>query len=165
MRMDDFPLTQNKKIDWRSFPDPFLKQNLNRTDIVKPKNEVERTIAEAWRKILDIKQLSINDNFFEIGGHSLMMVKLHTLLEETLDTKLSVVELFQYPTIASQAKFLSTSKKEGMITKNAQIRAVRQRNQIMAQRSRFGIDRKGEPYGGRNQSRLSRPLNVKEGQE
>lgn len=157
MRMDDFPLTQNKKIDRRSFPDPFLKQMLNRKDIVKPKNDIERTIADAWSKVLDLKQISIHDNFFEIGGHSLMMVKLHANLEQVLDTKFSVVELFQYPTIATQAKFLINSKKENLATQNAQMRAVRQRNQIMAQRSRLGVERQGDRYGRQRPSRVSGP--------
>lgn len=158
MRMDDFPLTQNKKIDRRAFPDPFFKQQLNRTDIVKPKNDIERTIAEAWRKVLNIKQVSIHDNFFEIGGHSLMMVKLHAILEESLNTKLSVVELFQYPTIASQAKFLSTSKKESMAIRNVEMRAVRQRNKIQAQRDRYSKAKNGERYGSRNYARLSKTI-------
>ncbi len=135
-RMDEFPLTQNKKIDRKSFPNPFFRNELNRTDIVKPKNDIERTIAEAWRKVLNINQISINDNFFEIGGHSLIMIKLHAVLEESLDTKLSVVELFQYPTIAAQAKFLVNTKKENLGMKGAEMRAVRQRNRIMAQRNR-----------------------------
>ncbi len=158
MKMDDFPLTQNKKIDRRSFPDPFLKQNLDRKDIVKPKNDIERIIAEAWATVLDLKQISIHDNFFEIGGHSLMMVKLHAHLEDKLNTTFSVVELFQYPTIATQAKFLSSSKKENMATQNAQMRAVRQRNQIMAHRSRLGVEKQGERYGRRNPSRSLKPI-------
>jgi amino acid adenylation domain-containing protein len=163
MRMDNFPLTQNKKIDRRSFPDPFLKQQLGRKDIVKPKNDIERTIAEAWTKVLDLKQISIHDNFFEIGGHSLMMVKLHASLEEMLNTKFSVVELFQYPTIATQAKFLSSSKKENMATQNAQMRAVRQRDQIRAQRHRMDIERKGVHHRSRSADRASTRFGVPKG--
>ncbi len=148
-RMDEFPLTQNKKIDRKSFPNPFFRNKLNRTDIVKPKNDIERTIAEAWRKVLNINQISINDNFFEIGGHSLIMIKLHAVLEESLDTKLSVVELFQYPTIAAQAKFLVNTKKENLGMKGAEMRAIRQRNRIMAQRNRRMAARGDSRHVGR----------------
>ena len=135
-RMTEFPLTQNKKIDRKSFPNPFIKNETKRKDIVKPKNDIERTIADAWRKVLNVKQVSINDNFFEIGGHSLIMIKLHAVLEEELKTKFSVVELFQYPTIAAQARFLANSKKDDVGMKGAEIRATRQRDRIMAQQNR-----------------------------
>ena len=137
LRMDQFPLTQNGKIDRKSFPDPFFQHLLQRTDVVKPKNEIERTIAEAWRNVLNISQVSINDNFFEIGGHSLAMVKLHAALEETLKTQFSVIELFQYPTIASQAQFLSRGKQEEAALKDAATRADRQRLHMAEQRQRM----------------------------
>lgn len=137
MKLKEFPLTQNGKIDRKSFPDPFFKQNMTRSNIVKPKNEIERTIAEAWRKVLNINQVSVNDNFFEIGGHSLMMVKLHALLEQSLKKELSVVELFQYPTIASQAKFLSKGNNDEQVLKSTEERASRQRARMAQQRQRM----------------------------
>lgn len=137
LRMNDFPLTQNGKIDRKSFPDPFFQHQTKRTDVIKPKNEIERTVAEAWRNVLSIGQVSINDNFFEIGGHSLAMVKLHAALQETLKTEFSVVELFQYPTIASQALFLSTDKQEESALRDAETRAERQRNHMAEQRQRM----------------------------
>jgi acyl carrier protein len=65
--------------------------------------------------VLNISDVSINDNFFEIGGHSLAMVKLHAALEENLKTHFSVIELFQFPTIASQAQFLGKGRGEAQV--------------------------------------------------
>jgi amino acid adenylation domain-containing protein len=157
VHMDNFPLTQNKKIDRDAFPDPLKYRNSNRLNVVKPKNKMETVVSAAWQKLLDVEDISVHDNFFEIGGHSLMMVNLHAELEKNLEKTFSVVELFQYPTIATQAKFLSSSSTENMATNDVQIRTTRQRDQLFAQRSRMVVERQGERYGRRNSSHSTRP--------
>ncbi|MBN1481970.1 hypothetical protein JXA70_16990 [candidate division KSB1 bacterium] len=105
MHIKDFSLTQNGKIDSKSFPVPGREQEMGRP-VVTPKNEFEHKIAALWQETLGVDNPSVHDNFFETGGHSLLMMKLHALLEERFGVKISVIELFQYPTIASQADFL-----------------------------------------------------------
>lgn len=71
--------------------------------------EVEKTIASVWQKALNLEKIGIHDNFFEIGGHSLLLVTVHSQLQEILNAELSTLDLFRYPTINSLAEYLSSS--------------------------------------------------------
>ena len=132
IHMDHFPVTQNGKIDRKSFPVPQKKKQTGRA-FAKPKNEQERKIAQVWQAVLRVDTVSRHENFFEIGGHSLLMMKLHAQLEEHFDAGVSVVELFQYPTIAAQAQLISKGQ-DKVINKTAETRATRQREKLIAQR-------------------------------
>lgn len=136
MHMKEFPLTQNGKIDSSSFPVPSHAQQPGRP-LVKPQNELERIIAAVWRETLGVENPSIHDNFFEIGGHSILMMKLHASLLERFDANMSVVELFQYPTIASQAQLILRSKDQTMTTLRGEKRATLQKARLAAQRQQM----------------------------
>lgn len=60
-------------------------------------------------KALNIEKIGIYDNFFEIGGHSLLLVTVHSQLREIFTTELSTLDLFRYPTISDLAEYLSLS--------------------------------------------------------
>jgi surfactin family lipopeptide synthetase C len=79
---------------------------------VMPQTEVEQTIASVWQKALKIEKIGIHDNFFEIGGHSLLLVTVHSQLHEIFKTNLSTLDLFRYPTISSLAEYLSSTKNQ-----------------------------------------------------
>lgn len=104
--VDQFPLNSSGKHDYAALarvpevrPAPVLHE--------APRKQLEIEIAEVWKQILGIEQVNIHSNFFEAGGDSLMIVKLHNRLERHLGVELSVVELFRNPTIAALAKTLS----------------------------------------------------------
>ncbi|NIA28584.1 MAG: amino acid adenylation domain-containing protein [Actinobacteria bacterium] len=137
LKMNKFPLTQSGKIDRKAFPDPDFSKRLSKTKYVKPQNEIERTLAEAWRKVLHVEQVGIHDNFFDLGGHSLTMIKLHAALQEKLGQDLSVVELFQYPTISTLAQFLNRDKNDNTLLAQSQERAMKQRASLQKQRQRM----------------------------
>ena len=73
---------------------------------VGPRTATERVIAEAWREVLGVNAVGLDDNFFDLGGHSLLLVRLHVRLEETQGGGTSIVDLFRYPTIRAFARFL-----------------------------------------------------------
>uniref|UniRef100_UPI001F3AC4C2 phosphopantetheine-binding protein n=1 Tax=Gloeocapsopsis dulcis TaxID=2859516 RepID=UPI001F3AC4C2 len=76
------------------------------TTSVQPRNHLEISIASIWQKVLKIENIGIYDNFFEIGGHSLLLLQVHSQLCEIFSTNLLVIDLFKYPTISSLADFL-----------------------------------------------------------
>ncbi len=78
-------------------------------------SEAERKIAGIWGSVLGYKQLSIYDNFFEMGGDSILAAGIHERLKEEFSQKISVADIFAYPTIAKIAEYLSgfESKKAG----------------------------------------------------
>jgi non-ribosomal peptide synthetase component F len=74
---------------------------------VAPGNEMERTVAEVWQELFQLDQVGMDDNFFDLGGHSILLLQAHTRLRERTRDDLSVVALLQYPTIRSLARYLS----------------------------------------------------------
>jgi acyl carrier protein len=128
------PLTSNDKVDRRALPDPNHGQQPPQTTYVAPETDVEHTIAMIWRELLNVDTVGVNDNFFDLGGHSLLIVKAHVLLKEAFDKEISVVDLFQNPTISSLAKFLSRDQAEASSLNLARQRAAMQREALQSQR-------------------------------
>lgn len=105
--LETFPLAPTGKVDRRALPIPEIERTQIRTVYVKPENEVESLIAGVWQQLLRIDKVGIHDNFFDLGGHSLLIVKASWMLSEALEQQVSVVELFQYPTIHSLAEYFA----------------------------------------------------------
>src|SRR6185295_3105994 len=78
------PLTPNGKVDRRALPDPAADAGRDGEAGASPRNEAERTIAAILREVLGAQALGIHDNFFEIGGNSLLLVRAHARLAEAL---------------------------------------------------------------------------------
>ena len=66
--------------------------------------EVEQTIAVVWREVLQVDEVGIHDNFFDLGGNSVQVVQVHNKLCQALDRDVSIIKLFEYPTIHSLAQ-------------------------------------------------------------
>ncbi|MEO6733667.1 MAG: amino acid adenylation domain-containing protein [Ferruginibacter sp.] len=100
-----FPLTSNGKIDRNALPEPFLNTSDERNDGTAF-TENEKLLSDIWTKALDIKNISLIDNFFEIGGHSLIAIDVVTRIEKLTGKKLPPSILFQHSTIAQLALVL-----------------------------------------------------------
>ena len=125
MGLEKFPLNPNGKVDRKYLPEPELSEE--RKDVVTPRNKLEKRIAEIWSEVLNVKNISIRDNFFDLGGHSLLIIRVHNELEKEVDKKIEVVDLFRYPTIASLSEYLKAGKEDNTIIDNAAIRAENQK--------------------------------------
>jgi amino acid adenylation domain-containing protein/FkbM family methyltransferase len=101
--LDAMPLTPNGKIDRRALPDPEKYMLAARPQYVSPGNETERTISQAWREVLAVERVSVNDSFFSIGGNSILLAQVCGKLRKSLDRDLSIIDLFRYPTVSSLA--------------------------------------------------------------
>jgi amino acid adenylation domain-containing protein len=105
--LPEFPLTPNGKVDRRRLPAPERLPAGERGAPAPPRTETERMVARIWREVLDSEEVGIDDNFFERGGHSLLLVQVQSRLRAALGCDVSIVELFQYPTVRTVAAHLA----------------------------------------------------------
>ena len=106
--LDEFPYTPNGKVDHLRLPRPDAIKTTAR-HIVAPRNELEAKLVGIWREFLKLDQLSIDDNFFEIGGNSLKAFQLLVIINTALDATLKIIVFFQYPTVRTLAASLNES--------------------------------------------------------
>ena len=108
--LEAFPLNANGKIDRHALPSPQREHSFN-TEVVLPRNETETRLAHIWQEVLWLEQdISVNDNFFDLGGHSLLSVQLINKIEAEFKQDLPLQTLFQLGTIAEIAKILDGKK-------------------------------------------------------
>ncbi|MBD2208314.1 amino acid adenylation domain-containing protein [Nostoc linckia FACHB-104] len=138
------PLTPNGKVDHSALPAPDKLRPELANNYQAPQSDVETSIARVWKQVLHLEKVGIHDNFFDLGGHSLLVVQVNNKLREILQRDLSVVEIFQNPTIKSLAEHLNqkssapTTLGEMRQRVNKQREALNQRNQLlMKQRKNF----------------------------
>jgi amino acid adenylation domain-containing protein len=105
--LDVFPLTPSGKVDRQALPPPDSVRPSLEAEYVAPQTDAERMIANTWQEVLRLEKVGMHDNFFDLGGHSLLMVQVHSKLRQAFEKNISMVEMFQYPTIASLAKHLN----------------------------------------------------------
>ncbi|HEV7509092.1 MAG TPA: non-ribosomal peptide synthase/polyketide synthase [Thermoanaerobaculia bacterium] len=106
VRLDTLPLSANGKVDRKALPAPQVAVTPD-AGFVAPRNDLERRIGTVWREVLDLPAVGVHDNFFESGGSSLRIVKLHSRLKAALEVEVAVTDLFRHPTIASLARHLA----------------------------------------------------------
>jgi acyl carrier protein len=80
---------------------------LQTQNFVPAQTEMEKSIASVWQKMFGLEQVSVETNFFEFGGHSLLLVQMHSLLREELNSEFPIVALFEHPTVRALARHLS----------------------------------------------------------
>ena len=109
--VDEFPLTPNGKIDKKSLPTPEYVRPDSAPLLRKPKTLIEKEIAKVWIEELKVPIVGIDDNFFEMGGTSFLTQRVVTILRKSLNEKISVATLYQYPTISSLSEYLAINNK------------------------------------------------------
>lgn len=132
--LSDLPLTPSGKVDRRALPAPENLRPALAAAYVPPQTKVEQIIAAIWQEVLRVEKVGIHDNFFDLGGHSLLLSQVHAQLREKLRQDLSVVEMFQYPTISLLAKHLSQKQEEPPSFQLIHNRAERQKAAISRQK-------------------------------
>jgi len=110
--LDALPLTPSGKTDRKALPKPQTTRADTGTRFVAPQDGLEHTLAGMWRGLLGVERVGARDNFFDLGGHSLLMAEFRTSLAATLGHELTMVELFQHPTVGSLAAYLGGGRTE-----------------------------------------------------
>jgi amino acid adenylation domain-containing protein len=100
--LDRLPLSANGKVDRRALPAPADAAG---TPHLSPRSAAETAVAAAWQEVLGVDRVGVHDNFFDLGGSSLLLYRVYSLLRE-LRADLRVVDLFRYPTVEALAGHL-----------------------------------------------------------
>lgn len=106
VRLDAFPLTPNGKLDRSALPRPLEASPGAADSFVAPTTALERQLAAAWSEALGLERISLHDDFFALGGQSLLATRLAFKLRERLGVEVGAIALFQYPTVAELAAHL-----------------------------------------------------------
>ncbi|MDJ0756883.1 MAG: amino acid adenylation domain-containing protein [Ardenticatenaceae bacterium] len=103
MPLDQFPLTPNGKINRRALPYPQPDAG---GEMVRPRTALEKRLANIWQALLNVSEISVYDDFFDLGGQSILAVQMFRQIREQLDVELDLPVLFETSTIASLAAFV-----------------------------------------------------------
>jgi amino acid adenylation domain-containing protein len=105
VQMDEIPLTPNGKVDRNVLPDPEIAAG---DDYIAPRNDLERKLVDIWSHVLDLNKevISIDSNFFDLGGHSLKATILTTEIHKELNVKVPIPEIFSAPTIVGLSEYI-----------------------------------------------------------
>ena len=106
VRLDDFPLTPSGKVDRSVLPAPQREQRSEEGEVLVPRDAVELRLTRMWEALLGVQPVGLQDDFFEVGGHSLLAVRLFAEIEQTFGKKLPVAILFREPTIEGLAEVI-----------------------------------------------------------
>jgi amino acid adenylation domain-containing protein/non-ribosomal peptide synthase protein (TIGR01720 family) len=105
MLLPALPLTANGKLDRKALPLPDLAATA--AEFVAPRNEIEAIIADVWRDLLQLEQVSVHSRFLDLGGHSLLATRVTSRVGAALGIELPVRSLFEAPTIAELAELIA----------------------------------------------------------
>ncbi|HLM56822.1 MAG TPA: amino acid adenylation domain-containing protein [Pyrinomonadaceae bacterium] len=105
--LESLPLTPAGKVNRRALPAPEADDAGALAEYVPPQTEIERTITAVWQQVLGVGQVGLNDNFFDLGGHSLFMIQVQSKLRTALKRNISITDLFKYPNVSALARYLS----------------------------------------------------------
>jgi amino acid adenylation domain-containing protein len=103
------PLTANGKVDRKALPAPAEAAGELQASHLPPRTDLEERIARVWCEVLGVERVGVHDGFFDLGGHSLLLLRVVSRLREVLGRDLPNVLLFEYPTVASLAAVLGGS--------------------------------------------------------
>lgn len=116
--MDEFPQTPNGKIDKRSLPDPANLRPESAPILRKPTNKLEKELSKIWGELLSISEVGIDDNFFEMGGTSLLTKKMVVIIAEQLKLEVPITKIYQHPTISDLANILNPNQKKKAVSQH-----------------------------------------------
>lgn len=114
--LSDFPNTPNGKIDKKALPLPTEIMKINKEEYVAPETKLAKQIVEIWEKILGTKPIGINDNFFDLGGDSLLAMNLNIELKKISD-KISYQDIFRYPTVSELEEKINSDDNKPLFSK------------------------------------------------
>ena len=126
--LEKLPITENGKLDRKALPAPDIEVSRNRQH-VGPRNENEKILQNVWADVLGIENIGVHDNYFELGGDSILSIQIVSRVKKA-GLKINSRQLFELQTIAAlaeQAETCQTVKAEqGFVTKAAKLTPIQQ---------------------------------------
>jgi natural product biosynthesis luciferase-like monooxygenase protein len=150
VRLRELPRTPNQKVDRKALPAPTSERGVvvpppsgGAVDPVAP-SDLERQVAALWSRHLGVEDIAPTDNFFDLGGHSLLVVRVHRDLQQQLAPTITLTDLYRHATVRALARHLGGGD-GGAATARAADRADRRRAAMQRRRGGVGT---GEPHDG-----------------
>jgi hypothetical protein len=131
-----FPLTPNGKLDLAALPPPDAVGREEGEIYEPPRSATETTIASVWREVLGVEKVGLTDNFFDLGGHSLLVVRVQQRLRDSLGLQVPIVELFRHPTVGALAGYATRQGEQLSLQKVGDRVAARREARAHQRRSR-----------------------------
>jgi amino acid adenylation domain-containing protein/FkbH-like protein len=122
--LEALPLTPNGKVDRKALPAPPEDRSGLSEDFLPPSSPVEQQLAGIWREVLHMNEIGARDNFFDLGGNSLLAVQIISRVREQCDVELPISALFDAPTISLLAEALSGRQGESNSQKSAPLQPI-----------------------------------------
>ncbi|HEX3584843.1 MAG TPA: non-ribosomal peptide synthetase, partial [Candidatus Angelobacter sp.] len=130
--LDRLPLTENGKVDRKALPNP---EQPAAAVYVAPRTAIQQLIAKVWQEALAVERVGLDDNFFDLGGHSLLVARVRFTLREKLGRDVALVEFFTYPTVRTLAQRLEEAvEKNPASVSDSQLRAAKQKAGVLQHR-------------------------------
>jgi acyl carrier protein len=126
--LSELPLTDNGKIDRKALlklppPGLFVRATHDRRER-QPASEIERIVARVWEDALGVASVGMDDNFFDLGAHSLTVAEVHSKLQEILGREIELIDLFQFSTVSALARHLAGTQPRSQVSERAQRRRL-----------------------------------------
>jgi hypothetical protein len=112
VQLDAMPLTPNGKVDRALLPDPPVHDAEAVESFVAPRSENERILAEIWCEVLSLDAVGVHENFFALGGHSLVATRVLARMREAFDVEVGLRAIFEFPTVAGLARVVDETTPE-----------------------------------------------------
>jgi amino acid adenylation domain-containing protein len=126
--LSELPLTENGKIDRKTLlklpPPEFQATSAAGRSRSEPASEIEQIVARAWQEALGVSEVGVNENFFDLGAHSLAVAEVQAKLQNALGREISLVDLFQFSTVSSLSSHLAGTESHSEISDRAQRRRL-----------------------------------------
>jgi acyl carrier protein len=132
--LERLPQTANGKIDRQALAELQDVSPETVATYEPPRNELERQIAAAWMEALKIDKVGVDQNFFDLGGHSMLLAQVHLRLQTSLGRELALVDFFKYPTVSSLAQFISHEAREETSAVEIDARTEERKDKLKKQR-------------------------------
>ncbi|HTC94926.1 MAG TPA: amino acid adenylation domain-containing protein, partial [Terriglobales bacterium] len=130
--LEKLPLTPNGKVDRKALPSPDAARPDLETQYIAPGNDAEKTIATIWQEALQVEKVGLHDNFFDLGGDSLLVTQVYGRLRNMFEGKLSIIDLFKYPTVSALAKYVNDYDREPSLVEPKKAPATPAQNEPIA---------------------------------
>jgi len=124
VELKKIPLTPNGKTDRNALPLPEKKKSARgQVVFVKPENELQEAIVSTWQAVLGLEKIGLDDNFFDIGGHSLLVIEVLSKLRKLIDKPVKMIDMFRFPTIRQFSNHLAEGEESNQQLSESKDRA------------------------------------------
>jgi amino acid adenylation domain-containing protein len=131
------PLTPNGKVDRKALPAPDKSDVRADAPYLPPQTELERIVTDIWQHVLRIEHVGLNDNFFDLGGHSLLMVQVQGKLRAALNRSISITDLFKYPNVSDLVAYLGAKESPALLLTDQRLAKLKAGRDRVKNRSRL----------------------------